>query len=175
MLSVFAFAVGRLLVLWPGLPEPLASHFDASGTPDGFSSRAAFVSTVIVIHALLVLVFLLVPALLRITPASLVSLPNREYWWDPSRRDATISTLASYFLYFGISSQVVAIVAVELTVRANLGHPFDTGPMWGVLALHAVNVAGWLLSLLRRFRKPPTRGEPGFRPASTLHGPASPK
>lgn len=38
---VVAVALAFLIVSWPGLPERVPTHFDASGTPDSFGPRAS--------------------------------------------------------------------------------------------------------------------------------------
>ena len=91
------------------LPDTVASHFDATGTPNGWMSKTAFV--VIILAALPLSAaptagFALV--LHHVQDA--MNLPNKEYWLAPERRDNTLAFVGASMIW--IESLIVALLLV---------------------------------------------------------------
>ncbi|MEP6609387.1 MAG: hypothetical protein ABJA83_11995 [Burkholderiaceae bacterium] len=150
--------VAAALFVWltsASLAPVVASHFGASGTANGFMPRAAYLSLML---PLVVLVPILVAAsgqLARFFPASLVNLPNREYWLAPERRASTASQLGRLAL-FPASVLLLFLCFVHWqVVQANLSpsKQLTPGPFWAGLVLFAVAVGAWLVVLHRRFSR----------------------
>jgi uncharacterized membrane protein len=103
--TLVAFLVLGLLVLgsivqafgyYAVLPDRIAAHFDAAGTPDGWQSKG----TLLLTHLGLVLgmTFVLLPILclgVRFGPASMIGMPHKEYWLAEPRQHATRSSLTA--------------------------------------------------------------------------------
>src|SRR6202142_1216286 len=82
--------------LWGLAPAQMESHFDISGNPDSFTTKAQFfgfeLQTMLVVIGLGVLAQIFV----LITPVEWVNMPHREYWLAPERRDQTVDRLSSF-------------------------------------------------------------------------------
>ena len=76
---------------FPLLPDRLASHFGASGMPNGWMIKTQFFIT----YALVLLPALFIEFWLHRkvskTPEAKFNLPNKEYWLAPERRTETFT------------------------------------------------------------------------------------
>jgi uncharacterized membrane protein len=123
MVALGLFMLGRCVVVWPQLPETVASHFDGRGVPNGFQSRAAFVSIIVGVQALLGFVFGVLPRILRHVSPKLINLPHRDYWLvpeHPERRKQALDRYITWSLWFGCFTFVLMIGIFELAIAANL-------------------------------------------------------
>lgn len=139
------------------LPGRVATHFDASGHPNGWMSRTA--------HPQLMMVFglgfpLFVPALVyasRFLPDQFHNLPHRDYWLAPSRRTETMAYLFRHSLWFSPMALCFAIGIHASIIHANsLARTHLSTPL--VLALAGCFLAGtaiWGVSLIRHFHRVP--------------------
>jgi hypothetical protein len=132
----------RAVIAWPDLPEPMASHFDGNGYPNGFQSRATFMSFIFGIQALLAVSFMLPPRLMRFIPPRLLSLPYRAYWMKPENIGEALDRYASWSVWFGFTSAALMLGVFELALQANLARePLNSSLMW-------LLVGGYLLGTL---------------------------
>lgn len=76
------------------LPARVAVHFDLAGRPNGWSSSAGLLTSVIVQIAIMGTIFA-VAGLLRCIPIVMINLPNKDYWLAPARRDAAFASFAT--------------------------------------------------------------------------------
>jgi hypothetical protein len=138
------------------LPERVASHFVAGGQANGWMPRESYV---VFILGAAVLVPLVLAALLAWIPRAFpgaVNMPNRVYWFEPSRRDATLASLSAFAWSFG-SVLAVLIAGLHWTVlRANATNPpmLAQGTVNTLLTAFAIAVAVWILAWFLRFRRP---------------------
>jgi serine/threonine-protein kinase len=157
-LLVFAALAGWLLVdiaiLWPSLPERLATHFGFSGEPNGWSTPAQFVRSTTTLLAVFGVLFVSAGWLERM-PDRLINLPNKHYWLAPERRSATMATVRDWLRWFLVLLLTFLAVTITAVLRANLsGAPrLYVDPMFAVPALLVPLLAmiGWLYW---RFRTP---------------------
>jgi uncharacterized membrane protein len=155
-----ALLVVALLQLGYGalyLPDIMASHFDAAGRANGWQSRSAFLLLSAFILALVSLAFALMPRMFRGVPVGLVSLPQRDYWLAPERRDQTFAFIARSMLWFGCATLALLVAVTHLVLRVNLGlEPrLPSAWMFGLLAVYVGFTLVWLLRFVRRFWHPP--------------------
>lgn len=155
---VLLWAVGALLAgaCYPQLPARVASHFDAAGNPNGFSSPGSFVAMHLAITALVAGVFGGIALWLPSVPASMVNLPNREYWLAAERRDASMRWMSRHLIVFACTMLAFLQVVFALSYRANLPAPTRLAPslMWGSIVAMLVFTAWFLVSIYRRFSAP---------------------
>jgi hypothetical protein len=159
--SIFAVivlaAIAQCIFSFPQLPERMASHFGASGLPNGWMTKQSF----FIIYALVLAVTAVVefyPArsISRSSPSSL-HLPNKEYWLAPERRAQTLVYFTKFFAWYGCAVLLVLVIAMGLAINANLNPPprLPAGPMFaligGFVLLNILSIA----HLLRRFSKIP--------------------
>src|SRR5260370_42652960 len=86
LLPKFVFvllAVGAAIYfssLYAQLPEVMASHFNARGTPNGWQTKSAFFSVLISVSVLAAVVGFGIPRPITLLPPSFVNLPTKRYW-----------------------------------------------------------------------------------------------
>ncbi len=140
-----------LAMYWyPQLPDRLATHFGAGGAADGWMSKDGFY----VFFAALMLgmfgMFSGIVWLVRRMPASMINLPNRDYWLDPERREITFEKLGRNMHHMGSATLLFMTAMLDLSFRANLEAPPRLSPLvWiGLVAF----LGGLGLLLLRMYR-----------------------
>ena len=144
------------------LPEPVASHYDARGVPNGFQSRGAFVAIVLGAQLLVVAVFALAPALLHRIPPRWVNLPHREYWLRPGRIEEALDRYARWSLWFGCATAVLLLGIFELAIQANLRQqPMDPTLTWALLGGYLLATGIAIVRLYAAFRPPRASGGAG--------------
>ena len=105
---------------FPLLPDRMASHFGASGLPNGWMTKTQFFIT----YALVLLPALFIEFWLHRkvskTPGAKLNLPNKEYWLAPERRAETFAYFEAFFAWYGCALLFVIAVVMGLAMRANL-------------------------------------------------------
>jgi hypothetical protein len=155
------FLLVALVALWQCatsfsvMPDRVASHFAASGLPNGWMTKQAF----FMVYGAMVLL----AALIEVYPArsiakspSRIHLPNKEYWLAPERRAETLACFEEYFAWYGCVFLLVEVLAMGLAIQANLNPPprLSTGPIWMVVVGFVAFNIGFVVHLLRRFSNP---------------------
>lgn len=154
-LGTGALCVAQALYYHPLLPARVASHFGASGAPNGWMPKGALVWTDIIAAALLALLFSATTWSLPKYPDSRINLPNKSYWLAPQRREETFSVITAYFLWFGAATFLLLFDIFHQVFRFNLGqatkldHPVES------LIAYVAFALGWLISFWTRFAKAP--------------------
>ncbi len=107
---------------WPRLPERLASHFDASGTPDGYASRSEFMLVWIFAIVLVNVTPLILGPLIRKLPSRFVNTPNRDYWLaNPERRERMIAIVNAMISGALLGANIILLLAFQYTIDQNIG------------------------------------------------------
>ncbi len=148
----------QALIYYPQLPAQVASHFDAAGRPNGWSSKSAYFALQAFIVLVVTICFAALPAWLERAPARLVNLPNKDYWLAPERRAATMARVASALTWFGCAGLVFITVVAFLVIDFNLGREraLPAVPIWALLGGIAVCTVLLILRLLYLGRRPPS-------------------
>jgi uncharacterized membrane protein len=149
-------AIAQCIHDFPLLPERMASHFAASGVPNGWMTKSQFC----IIYAVVFLPALFVEFWLHRkiakTPEAKLNLPNMKYWLAPERRAETFAYFETFFAWYGCAFLFVMTFAMGLAMRANFSTPprLPTGPIVTVLCgFVAFNVAA-VIAILRQFSTP---------------------
>jgi uncharacterized membrane protein len=142
--------------LWLLAPATMASHFNALGSPDGYTSKVGFFIFEFKTVGVVVGLNLLLQILLAVLPAEWINMPNREYWLSAEHREGTLDKLSSFSaaLFGGIL--LVLQVGFELAFYANMQKPIRFSAQWMVISIIAFIVFSFLMlaSLIRSFRIP---------------------
>ena len=152
-----AYAAIHFSSYYSQLPDVVASHFGARGTPNSWQSKPVFFGFFVGSLALSAFIAFALPRFIGAMPIQLVNLPNKNYWLAPERRAASLDILGSYFALFGCAIFVVMIVAFEYASRSNL-HPetrSDVAHLWYTFIGFLVFLIVWLTRLFIRFRRLP--------------------
>lgn len=156
---IVCFAIGLAAVLvgvtGVGLPERVATHFDVAGAANGFTPRATYVRSMLLLVTLLPLVLGLAGRLVAMLPTALVNLPNAEFWLAPERRAATLKSLSVFLVVPSLLTCALLCFVHALTVRANALQPAHLSTPASTVALGAFLVAtlAWSFFLWRRFTR----------------------
>ena len=158
-IGVVAFVLAAALLLWhawthlPELPQRVASHFDASGRPDGWVDRESFARTTWIMNSLLIVLFAGMATAMTRLPVRLFNLPHREFWLAPARADTTRLTIAGWLLVFGAGLLFFLLFLQHQIVRVNLGLSERTEHLWIALAVFLAASLGWTVVLPVRFSR----------------------
>jgi uncharacterized membrane protein len=154
--AIALLAIAQCIHDFPLLPDRLASHFAASGIPNGWMTKSQFFIT----YAVMLLPALAVEFWLshRIAnkPDAKLRLPNKEYWLAPERRAETFAYFDSFFAWFGCALLFVEVFAMGLAMRANFDSPpqLPTGPIVSVIAGFILYNFAAVIAMFRRFSMP---------------------
>lgn len=149
--------ITTLLLTGDRLPENVATHFNASGQPDGWMSRAN--------HLLFFALFgLLFPgfvvglcSITRFVPPSMINLPNRDYWTAPERISETHHRILRHSLWFA-SLAVAFVVGLYISILEANSHPrpeLSLSLLLPITGAFLVGVLIWSLTLILPFRRAP--------------------
>lgn len=154
--AIAVLAVAQIAYHHSQLPEPMASHFDPSGQPDGWMSRPVFYAIHLGLLSLVSLVPALISRALPRLPDSLIQVPRKAYWLAPERRAASVRFLQEELGWIAVAAGGGLVLVAELVFEANLaGDPLDVVKLWGVIAIILTGVALVIVRLLRRFSAEP--------------------
>lgn len=156
-LLMLVLGVLQWVHVYPQLPETMASHFAANGTPNGWQSKQAFFLVTAVIIALTAIPSFVVPRLLGSLPASMINLPHKTYWLAPEHRKETLRFFRSLMACFGCALLFLLLYAISQAINANLPgiRHFDSQGMWYVLGGFMLFTLVWTIYLLRYFYNVP--------------------
>ncbi len=140
----------------PGLPNRLATHFDASGNPNGWMTKTAYVPFMSLMGVALPVFTIGLTALSRFMPDWAIHLPHKDYWLSSEQRPATNAFLLRHAFWFGCLILMLMGGAHYLTVRANQSTPVHMpGTDFAILmGAFLTGTVIWVIILFRRFRTP---------------------
>jgi uncharacterized membrane protein len=148
--------IAVVLVTLRRLPPSVASHFDAAGVPNGWSSRLGYALLLVVIGVLLPLcITALVRGLTRHGPA-LLNIPARDYWTRPEHGQEAVRRVRAYAWWLGCIMAGTALLIHLLVLDAHEHQPprLSTGAMLLVLGAAFSAVAGWAAGWYRLLQQP---------------------
>ena|SRR5579871_3186866 len=138
------------------LPDRMASHFGASGMPNGWMPKNAFLLIYLAVLFAAFSVEFLVPRSLAKKSDRSINLPNKAYWLAPERRAETFAFFDKFFAWYGCAFLLLEVCVLELAIQANFQTPpaLPTGPIITLLvAFGAFNIGG-IVFIIRRFSRP---------------------
>ena len=157
--ALVLWLLGDLALAWPMLPQRIATHFNAVGYPNGWSSPGALLSQLGVQLGLMTVLMLAAGWVDRL-PDQLVNLPNKDYWLAPERRAATYAALRDWGRWF-VTFVLAMLAYVETaSLHANLTpKPRLELEPWLLIAGSLAPALAMIVWLYWRFRAPaaPTR------------------
>jgi len=151
--AILLSAIAQCVHDFPLLPDRVASHFAASGIPNGWMTKTQF----FVMYALVLLPALAIEFWVshRIAnkPDAKLNLPNKEYWLAPERRAGTFAYFEAFFAWYGCVFLLVVVFAMGLAMRANFEAPprLPTGPIISDIAGFILYNVVAVVAMLRRF------------------------
>lgn len=159
-LILMALVVLQIAHYYPRVPDPMASHFVLDGSPNGWSSRAAFFAIYLGSLVLTAGVLFLLAGLLKRMPDRAVSLPNRDHWLSSDRRDGTLGYLQGAIAWCAIGVLLFLVLGTQLVIRANLtaGGHLESRKLGWIAALLVLWIVQTPLRVYVRMSKIPGPG-----------------
>jgi uncharacterized membrane protein len=152
-------AVGLLYfsLLYPRLPDPMASHFNASGAATAWMPKSGFFMLIVIVTLASAVPVFLVPRSMAKLSNDKINLPNKEYWLAPERRSETMQYLGIQMGWFGCALLALLLCGLYNAVAANFrpDHHFDSGSFYAVLGAFLAFIIVWLVRLLSYFARVP--------------------
>lgn len=152
-------AAGLACYVWQtggGLPDRVATHFDAHGVPNGWMTRAGFIRFTIGFGLGLPLILIIVFSSVRFVPVRFVNVPNREHWFSPAQCEQTFAWISRAGLWFAcVTTGFVAIVH-HFVLEANAALPpcLDTRGLLIAVAVLLVFQIVFMVRLILHFSRP---------------------
>jgi uncharacterized membrane protein len=153
LLALVALAIVQFIYFYPQLPETVASHFDMSGTPNGWMSKTMFLVIMLFVTVLSVGstagIALLLPQL-----QDSMNISNKQYWLAPERRDQTMAFISSNMLWIACAVVVLLLVINYFIFQLNIdGEKVLALPMIPTLVAFFAVIGTIITRMILRFRK----------------------
>jgi hypothetical protein len=85
-----------------------------------------------------------------------ISLPNKEYWLSPERREETFATIHDQMCWFGSATLVFLIAIFQLVIEANLNPPAVLSSSFMFLLIAYLAFTGWwVVKFIAKFMRVP--------------------
>ena len=148
-------SVVQIFYYYPQLPEVIASHFNSTGTANGWQPKRAFFGLYSGVLVFLVSIFLGLPPFLDRVPNSLINLPRKEYWLAPKRRAETFSFINAQMLIYGNATLAFILVVFQLALQTNLRpqKQLASTTMLPILGAYILFSLVWTVRFIRKFKK----------------------
>jgi hypothetical protein len=140
--------------LYPQLPDPMASHFNASGVAPARMPKSGFFFLFALVMVFTSMPVFLVPWQIATKSNDKINLPNKEYWLAPERRSETMRYLAIQVGWFGCALLAMLLCGFYFAVSANLkaDHNFDSSSFYVAFAAFLVFCLSLPVRLISHFR-----------------------
>jgi len=137
------------------LPDPVPSHFDAAGQVNGEMSLFGFYALMISLHVVMLVLFPVLGAFLKVIPNSMINVPNRDYWLAPERRDSTLLFNSTFLVAIGWQTSWLLILLFHLTCMVAVKNKTTITPEFNyVMTGYLLVVFGEVVYLYYKFRRP---------------------
>lgn len=146
----------QILYFYPQLPDPLASHFNAIGQPDGWSPKSLFFLIYVGVVALDTWLVWGLPRWIERRPDRQINLPHKDYWLASERRSTTFALIRQQLGWFGVANLLLMVCVFQLAISANLNPPpqLPLIPIWILLGGYLLYTIVWLANFYQQFRRP---------------------
>jgi len=154
--AIVLATIAQCVYDFPLLPDRLASHFAASGIPNGWMTKTQFMVMYGVVLLPALAIEFWVSHRIANKPDGKLNLPNKEYWLAPERRAETFAYFDSFFAWYGCVFLFVVAFAMGLAMRANFDAPprLPTGAIISDIAEFVLFNVAAVIAMLRRFSMP---------------------
>ena len=144
LLSLTAGALAYFIYYGQWFPPQVAVRFTSAGDPYEWMDRIKFIVIGTSVSFMLPpFVVALIGVLPRALPVSVLSLPNKQYWLVPERREATLTRLLNFGLWFGCLLQAFLLAGWVLIGRSN-----PAGQMAHAVPGQSALAAGFLVAVV---------------------------
>lgn len=136
------------------LPERIASHFDATGTVDGWMDKTAFTTSILSVGLGIPAVFVSIIYLMRFLPTRYLNLPS-DRWREPAYFRKACDDFLAITLWYAAAFLLWQSAFTHQIVAANLATPPRLGNQYAFLLTIPILLLtlGWLAAIMVRFSR----------------------
>jgi uncharacterized membrane protein len=156
-LLMLALGILQWVHVYPQLPQHMASHFAANGTPNGWMPKNAFFLLTVVMTALSALPAVLAPRSITSKSDARLNLPKEDYWLAPEHRQETFRFINAQMSWFSCGILFVLLYGTSQAINANLpgiGY-FNSRGMFYVMVGFVLLTLLWTVRLITHFSNTP--------------------
>jgi len=148
--------VAVVLTTLSRLPPVLASHFDARGVPNGWSTRPVYALFLIVIGVLLPLGIIWLITVLTRNGVTSLNIPARDYWTRPDRTQEAVRRIRGYIWWLACVMAITALLVHWSVLVANAKQPprLQSSSFFAVLGAIVLALGIWTAGWYRLLRPP---------------------
>ena len=138
-----------------GLPDRVATGFSLQGAAQDWMSRAEYLVVALGLQLLLPIGLLALPWFIARAPDRQISLPHRDHWLAPERRQATLRWIGSHLRWFTllVALWLAGLHALGRGAQALNPPVLHPGLAMALLGSFLVGTAAWLLALWWHFHQ----------------------
>jgi hypothetical protein len=149
----------RAWAVYDELPQTVASHYAADGTPDGMSSKADFFLYYGLTVAFVFVVMVGSTWMIEKLPARYINLPHKEYWLESGRLPEAREKINDGMWSMTAATMLLLVGVQELVLQANLARSGMNGLlMWIMFGAYMIFSFVWTAKLLTAFTPPEGQG-----------------
>ena len=160
VVSALLTTVAQVVIYSGQLPDEVASHFGVNGQADGSMTRNAFMGLMVALQFGLALMICGLSFSMGKLPASLLNIPNKEYWLHEDRKTETIAYNQNVLNWIAAATAVFMVVLFQLTIQANMGNGVQklNLPVFGIsMVVYLAIVMGLSITMVLKFSNVPRR------------------
>ena len=148
LVAAVAFSVSLFCFL-PTLPDRLATHFGASGHPNGWMTRDQHFVGIMLLGFGLPSLVIGICYCLRFIPSSMLNVPHAEYWRSPEHYAEACRILLKWSFCFGAISFIwTGMLNYQLVLANRLTPPFLAATPVLILSGIYIAATGLLIVML---------------------------
>ena len=151
-LSILVF-ISTAVWFWIQSPDTVASHFDSSGQPDDWSSKAGTLGWLVPIGVGIPVLFS-IRWIWEKLPISLINIPFKDYWLERGERTYLFDCVMEFMHIIGGTTALLLTSALVMIMREGRGATMPTGMTFLPTGVFLIITAAALINLVRRLRPP---------------------
>jgi uncharacterized membrane protein len=135
------------------LPQRMATHFDASGHPNGWMGRSSAVVFQGIVGLVLPLIITVLFCTIRFLPTRWINLPRRDFWFSPERREKTCTYFSRQGLWLAsllVGLQALVWYQLIESNSASIPH-LSTSVFLVTIAAFGGAMIVWVITFFRHF------------------------
>lgn len=137
------------------LPDVVATHFGADGKPNDWMTRLNATLVVGGIQVLVPVSLVAVSWLAMRLPESMLNIPNREYWLQPDKKQATLAHMQLMLSWIAVATISFMAAMSHLVYLANKDSQSLNMVLFGsALGIYLTVVFTFAIVSVQRFRLP---------------------
>lgn len=148
--------VGSVCISAPLLPDRLASHFGASGSANGWTTRTSYLWSVTLLGFGIPAFVIGICFGIRFVPASMLNVPRADFWRSAEHHPHACHILLDWSFFLGAANLLWATLLHGQVVMANRLNPptLAPGPVFIISGIYLGVTGGLVIMLVLRFAKP---------------------